>query len=364
MKKTFLRIFILSLIILMLGACNDPIFYQISIEVPIIPPRIAGSPVNFVEYKGSVYAASGSGLFGYNGSWTDLSAPSGRIISLGASAMYLYALCEDGNGRTIKRTTDLTNWNNEVINDKNLQNEKLQSFYIADTNIFICTVDNSGHYIIRWSVEGSINFSKIHSDKAALLRGVAAAATGYYLCTSSGIYTWTSGAPTLSLIGTYKTDPNEYYMGIINLSTSGADPVAVVTRNGRLYEVGAGITEKTKLDDDSNATGALAVWKKDGTDYLLLVGRGDTGYTTSSGHTFGYAEVELSAGSITGTFKQPGTGTVSSISGEANYIGTIGKNPVNHMIQASDGILFAATQKNGVWSYRVRNGLPQWNSES
>ena len=78
-------------------------------------------------------------------------------------------------------------------------------------------------------------------------------------------------------------------------------------------------------------------------------------------------EFEALSGTIIGNYTEPGINALSTVNTGDNehYKSSIGKYPVNHIFQANDGILFASTQKNGVFSYRQRgrNNDWQWNAE-
>jgi len=400
---------------MIISACSDPIFYIISKEVPIVPPLIDGSPTNFVIFQGNIYVASGNNLYRYNnktvdnkdskrygrGSWKTSfdKLPGGRIISLAVSDNYLYALCENNSGnRVIKRNAspESSSWS-EIHADRNLQ-----TFFIAKNELFICDINSEGSYNISHSAEGTINFSKINTGKRSLLHGVAADAANLYICTNNGIYnvgTLNVGAPAAvttpkRISGNARTEYNQFFQGMLSLDNA-AGTVVAITRDGVLYEVFPDrISKRASLNKEKSqrfrSTGTLATWTSGGRN-LLLVGRMDTGYTTSSGHTYGYVEITYDNsgverkydkdGSTLATdkdgkrvypdFRVPGKGSLTTVNNQERYISTIGVNPINHMIQApdadSDRTLFAVTQKNGVWSLRVRNDgenkSKYWNAE-
>jgi hypothetical protein len=106
---------------------------------------------------------------------------------------------------------------------------------------------------------------------------------------------------------------------------------------------------------------------------MLLAGRQDSlSYSFTYGYTYGYLELELDTNGIKSgkNFIEPGKESVSTVNLGENerFQSTIGKNPVSYLFQVppaidANMILFASTQKNGVWSYRDRDGLYQWNAE-
>jgi hypothetical protein len=148
-----------------------------------------------------------------------------------------------------------------------------------------------------------------------------------------------------------------------------------ITRNGRLFQITTSAATEISgaFANDRLATGALAVWQGS-SNSILLVGRQDPAYSTSTGYTHGYMEFVLNTeGGISGpvSFKEPGDAPSTIIDKEV-YVSSLGKIPVNHIFQAStnvdeDRTLFASTQKDGVWSLRqhdVRPPNPHWNAES
>jgi hypothetical protein len=139
------------------------------------------------------------------------------------------------------------------------------------------------------------------------------------------------------------------------------------------------------------ATGALTIWTNpdNENERLLLAGRQDThAASVDTGYTYGYLELELDAAGSSGIkdkseFEEPGIRDVSSVDKGDNerYKSTIGKHPVKFLFQAPESVdppekdnlgsilypgmtLFASTQQNGVWSYRERDGMKQWNAEN
>jgi len=162
------------------------------------------------------------------------------------------------------------------------------------------------------------------------------------------------------------------FTGIINLNDN---YIAAITIKGDIYEItDAVITKTISFSDGRDSTGALAIWKdKDNpTKNLLLVGRMEYYQSTTSGYSNGYVEIEIDT--TTGGIKEgaefnvPGKSSPTSIDNYDRYVSSLGKKIINYFIQAPSSIdsnmtLFASTQKDGVWSYRTRNGEKLWNSE-
>jgi len=349
MMKTYFKLLIFFSIIALFGSCSDPIFHTVFQETPKLKPLIGGSPTNFVTFNSKLYVASGKKIWEYNGtSWKEYIKLSGFVGNLAATNSSLYVTYIKGNGNDgrIKIFTSTPDYYDLPISN-------VQSIHAVDNVLFAC--NSSG--TISYTTDNA-TFTQI-STATGILNGVASDSTHYYLCTDKGIFCASKSSPSTA---TSISDKN--FVGIINTSTN---IIAAISNDGKLYQVtNTGITEKASFPDDKrNPTGMLAVWS-DGTDSLLLAGRREYYYSTSTGYTNGYLEIALDAsGNITGSFGNPGKSCNYD-----SYVSSLGKEPVNHFIQTPSSIdtnktLFASTQKNGVWSYRDRNdgnGIT-WNAE-
>jgi hypothetical protein len=126
------------------------------------------------------------------------------------------------------------------------------------------------------------------------------------------------------------------------------------------------------------STGALALWENylDPNEKLLIAGiQGGLSSTFTSSYTHGYVEFELRPedGSLNINALRHDPGKLKSIIVDLDqdrYTATIGKQPINSLFQAPQGVdsdmtFFASTQTAGLWSYRnrVANGGWQWNAE-
>jgi len=365
MKKTLLKIIILFSIVFALVSCSDPIFFIVHEEIPILKPFIDGSPTNFVILGDDIYVASGKKIFIYRkntNKWADLGKLDGRIGGLAATNSSLYALylhndSNDGRIRNCNSGSDL-----------NLSN--VQSIHASGDFLFAC-VRNDNKYAIFYINNSSPEIFKNIADSNSELRGVAFDGTYYYLCVNEGIYyvnkSQIDTASNLQVLG-----ENLDFTGIIELKNN---YVAAITNNGILYEItNATIIEAAKFSDKRFSTGALALWCRD-TDTmpsLLLVGRREIFFSTSSNYTNGYVEIALDTTSgkiLSGAgFNDPGKVTPSSIDNYDRYVSSLGKKVINHMIQAPKDIdekmtLFASTQQEGVWSYKDRGKGELWNAE-
>jgi len=383
MKKNVFKLLLPAILLMAFISCNDPIFYMISNEIEMVKPRIDGTPTNFVEFGGDIFVASGSTLHSYEGDnkWSlpNPVPPGGKILRLAVTENYFYAICEESNGSIVlKRTgnTESLTWNKVPETDS----LKINSIFGVGNKLFFSTYNNDESYTIHCiddditsDITEIIKKEKddISSSSSLVLRGVVFDGINYYICTNNEIfYTDDPTSPGANKISVLDKDNKEIilqFMGIINLKNT-INTIVAITRDGKLFYVTpSGINANlavTEFSDDRLSTGALAVWT-DGTNHLLLVGRQDISYSTSSGFTYGYVEIDFDDSGIRNDpgFREPGIETISSVNDHTKYVNSIGKNPVNHIILAPDGILFASTQKNGVWSYRKRNEVYQWNAE-
>jgi len=401
MRKKYLTL--LLVFIFALGACNDPVFYTISLEQRIAEPKIGGSPTNFVVFDNVLYVASGESIYEYKNSisgrkWEKImSQPGGKIMQLAATDNYLYALCfkDSGGNSYIRRSSSLNSsfieWE-DVKGDTRAGNtfsyDMLQSIYAANDMVFIGAERNSDYIILFMSdSDAKAGFKPLTSGGTTeapefMLCGVTYDSLNYYLCTRSNtiFITPKETEPDEDALVISKKVEGVTFTGIINLGIN--DITVAISRSGNLYYVNS--LDITRVPDvslyvekdkkDYLSTGALTVWHDaDGTPSLLLAGRQDRlDYSIDSGYTYGYMELALDQnGIIGGNFVDPGTATPSSIDtideGKL-FKSTLGKHPVNHIFQTPEQIdpgrtLFATTQKSGVWSYRVRDGKPQWNAE-
>ena len=377
MKKSYKKNYLLiTAFILIFGACYDPIFYTISQEVEPIDPRINGGPTNIVIFNGEMYVASLRNLWKYSGNkiW-ESRRPGGNFSRLAsATDNYLYALVyEETSTKSLKRSITGDDW--EDINADTGDFNSIQYIYAAGNKLFIGAANADLYavfYIEHDAAVPEITPLAIGSDPEVSYEicGAASVGTNYFICTKGqGIHLTDFSAGATLINGSSDID----FAGMINI---GAGKIVAISRNGELYSVTSATVEPISGVSISGraATGALGIWTDPNSpeDMLLLAGRKESlEYSTSSGYTYGYVELELDLleqnGIKSGTqFREPGEYHLSSILDGDNerFKSTIGKHPVNHLMQAPDGILFASTQKNGVWSYREdRNGGPQWNAE-
>jgi hypothetical protein len=353
------------------GACSDSIYYTISKEVVQVEPRIKGGPSNFAVFNDYMYVASGSKLLRYkNENWDDkIPQPGGRVKHLASAGSALYALCysdENLSGSTALRRFDGASWL-DLSGDTGGYNT-FQSFYSANGALFVGAERNDSFAILY--VDGDALRLLTVTGLRAMLCGVVFYETDYYLCTeghvrnndkTGGVYTCNAN---FSLGQTpIPNTQGVQFNGIINL----ADSVAAIDRKGNLYAVTAQGISDSIASLGRESTGALAVWRDvSNAPTLLLAGRG----ALVEGYTYGYMELNITDSVSTWSFSEPGENFPSSITDNNKelYISTIGKESVTYLFQAPVEVdakmtLFASTQKNGVWSYKERDGKLQWNAE-
>jgi len=63
MKSFVKKILTLFSIVFLFSTCNDPVFFIVHEETPLLKPLIEGSPTNFVVFGDAMYVASGRFLF-------------------------------------------------------------------------------------------------------------------------------------------------------------------------------------------------------------------------------------------------------------------------------------------------------------
>jgi len=369
MKKALI-IFILLSIVLLFGACNDPIFFIIHEETAILKPKVDGSPKNFVVYNNKLYTASGKKIFSYDGNnWTQLEEFGDFVIRLAStsedSTGSLYAIYVDSNSGRIKRY-----YSNSSEIMENIGN--VQSIHAVDDVLFasVRTDDENDTYAVYYKKESDAAFTKINEPFDSMLNGLVSDTTDYYFCTNKGIYYIDK---TLDSLPAKISGDETGFTGIVKLIDG---YFAAITEEGKLFEIyNKTINHVAGFSDSRSSTGALAVWYKDSTDVapsLLLAGRKEYYYSSTTAYSNGYVEIALdpTTGRISSGagFTEPGKETMSSIDNNDRYVSSLGKEPINHIIQTpasvdSNRTLFASTQQKGVWSYREREGVWQWNAE-
>ncbi|MDR3139192.1 MAG: hypothetical protein LBT95_05905 [Treponema sp.] len=358
----------------LLSCKQQPIFYEISLELEPVAARINGATTNIVIFDGKMYVA-GEGFHQYardentgKALWNNVpSYPpgGGKIRSLAATNDYLYAVTGELEGSALyRKTKDSPDW--ERV-ENNTGYPFLQTIFGNETGLFVGAAkkaDKKFIFAIFYDNNGKLELIK---EETQLLKGAVWDGTDHFLAVSGGTTNDGEGTKGIYKVSQGMGDP-ELTGGsgdwlIEGLIKTGSRIVAV-SRKGAVYAKDAGdesFTEKAKTG--LTFTGALALYQKDGNGLLLFGVQGGSG-------AGGYREIRLS--DIQGeswTIRSPGESKPSSVSSAARYHSSIASHPVNYIFQAPPGLdpeqtLFASTQKNGLWSYRMRNGEEQWNGES
>jgi hypothetical protein len=354
------RVFLYPLLFfsgLLLFSCGqDPIFYEISLEEELVPPRISGTPTNIVVFDQKMYVA-GETLhqYGQDGSGNPLwdrpdPQPPGKISALAATDTHLYALTgELSQARLYRQEKGSAGW---TLITNNSDYPVLQNMYGDGQGLFVGAQKRTdGGYAILYERNGALTFLQ---DGTGLLKGAVWDGSSHLLATYGGGIFQVDGSMTFSpdaLQGTAGIN----FEGLIDTGSA----IAAVSRNGSVYSGNAaGFTEI--IPGGPKFTGALALGKTgDGSALLFLGVQGGSG----SG---GYREILLS--DAPWKIRTPGRDKPSSVSNYERYHSSIANHPVNHIFQVPKEIdpamtIFASTQKDGLWSYRERDGSWQWNRE-
>jgi hypothetical protein len=306
-----------------------------------------------------------------NDSWSRLTAPGGKILELTTDSKNLFALVGEP-----METTHIKKYNGQTWDEvAHGSFETIAGAGGGTTGIVFAATKTD---VSAYDDAGNL---KETMSPGSLLMGAAYLADTYYLAIAEeGIYTYDGtnfsssavGAPAATPVGTDPAPTDPPAGGSIGKNTVGVfivkDEVVAVTRNGEILRGNSnGFT--IALSSGYYFTGAMGLWKN-GADQLLLIGL--QGSTLSA---LGYREVKLTAdGALSqdresdGSLKKlsllkPGSHASSTVSNEDKYDSTIGIRVVTSIAQAGDGTPFAATAKNGLWSYRIRDGAYVWNAE-
>jgi hypothetical protein len=400
--KTFFYILLFVPLLFSFGSCDqEEIFFLISQDFEWIEPLIKGSPTNFATFTVNgterMYVASGKKLWHYaNSRWakseefvsenpdspdpdvsyiningTHLNTGEIRISHIASTNEYLYVLLLDNSERPITREI----WRMDtggrwaLVTGTTGYYTVFQSIYSANNTLYIgAQRNNANDYgILEVNADGKIEETVIKGSSSHLLYGAASNGSQTFLCTLGGIYLPGSNRPITGSLGLTEEDEPVVILNFLGIITLEDNTVVAITRDGKLYEVSAGVvTEKAEFGDDRwSASGALATWKdRDAPDNIkrLLAGRLELSTSLTTGHTFGYMEMELDAGGGLSTAPSFASPTLTSDSGYSSSLGTL---PVNHLFQAPNGYLFASTQRDGVWVFREHRvgAEPTWNAE-
>jgi hypothetical protein len=348
-KRLFLIVSSLLTITAFFACDQDHIFYKISQEVEATDPRIMGGPTAIVTLGDALYSASrmGKTVHKYEkDSWQRLPSPGGKILELATDTVSLFALIGEPMEPTrIMKYTDPT-W--EKVADGDFETikgagDETTGLIFASTKTKVSAYDGDG-------------VEKKTMEPGKILMGAASLGGVYYLAVAEkGVFTY-DGVDFSPEAITGSKDKNT--VGILAVGNE----IVAVTRGG---EILWGDSNKFQSAGSVNhyLTGAMSLW---GTNQLLLIGI-HQGSSTSTSTVLGYREIVLENSALPAQLSlyKPGSHSPSTVSNEDKYDSTIGIHVVTDIAQAKDskGTLFAATARNGLWSYRSRDGSDVWNAE-
>jgi hypothetical protein len=383
---------------LFFNACNqDPIFYNISQEVKLREPLIKGIPTNIVFFNGSIYVANLSSLYRYGKPpsgeekpvWDKpAQPPGGDIWGLAATNGYLYALTgsEPKYGLGLKRLGNQPTDTWESVDSAGYSS--LQTIYGDSEMLFVGSrycepTPSSKDYYILYADETENKLKGLKTDSEngfGLLSGAAKIGSEHYLATKgSGIFVYDGS--TVPLGDAISSSKNREITGLIAwVDGSGNAMLAATERDGNILKFNFTSSEFKTVGNVGNydTTGALALWRTppvqgDSTNHdtlppqLLLMGIQRSLNSTSYINGYREIDLEVSDGSLPDSASSH-TPSTSVFTNDAAYTSSLGEIPIYHFFQAPntldpDMTLFAATQNEGLWSFRNRSEGWQWNAE-
>jgi hypothetical protein len=394
------------------GCAQDSIFYNISYETIPKAPTIPGSPTRFVKFKVEVdgksedrlFVASG-GIFEYarndsgGWSWKRIPGPDGFVRDITSVGKDLYALTESGSGLSVWKLPEgeSSSWT-LIPNDTRYLS--IQSIFGAGDKLFAgvgrrATNDSTKQefeYAILYEDNGKFGILMDDIDingetrDITLLTGAGKIGDTYYFGTmGTGIL---SIDKSLDQSTVKQENPGLSYDGVIvgliqvtetSSGTSLGDngPVIIAaSRDGHIFIRGGSSASFTSQKLGGRFTGALALVNAT----HLADGAGETamllmGIEIRGSAIYGYREIpfDITTASIVGdSYKTPGAYPPSTVTNQPKFNASLGKLLINAIaafpepVLDDDGnplppkqILFASTQRNGLYSYRN----DEWNGE-
>ncbi|MDR2211115.1 MAG: hypothetical protein LBO65_06580 [Spirochaetaceae bacterium] len=350
--------FLLLLWPLLVNCDQEPLFYDISMEIPPIKPLIDGAPSRIVEYNNKIYVSNGI-LWEYDGSsWHKMAQPpGGDVKTVAATTGYLFALSWNGG---------LYRWDGSTWTQTGTAGTKPEQIFGAGANLYAGALSGSpgtanGYCILE--IDTSTWGVNVIKSSTGLLMGAATNGTNTFLGILYG------GIVDAASPGAIISSPGNSVIGILNHNGT----IVAVTAGGSVEYLDGG-TFKT-LTSNGDLSGALATWD-DGTDKMLLLGIRDS----SGSYGYGYRELHWDGNPSTvltadRRLYYPGeTTSLSSVANNIQYTNAIGDHPVTVLYVGTSSwvpradtesrpIIVASTIKDGLWSYRTRGGQAQWNGE-
>ena len=379
MKKNRILIFLILIFILLASSCSqDSIFYDISFEPEPRQPIIPGGPTNMVVLRNQVFVGSrmSNTIFSYGNStgdlaWSVIPSPGAPIGELATDGQSLYALLFPGGDPLRASSVRRFNFQNMSWDSNiSLDGYSIQSLFSAGSEIFVGIQSEANRQIFAIARYDTASSSlTILGDRTFMLTGAAMNAAGnIYLSTGGGgIYLYSGNTIFGPLTGT----SGHAFSGITEVGGN----IVAVTGNGYIFTDLTG--QLLSYSVGVRFTGAMSIWNDPNNGYrptLLLMGIRGRGTSV----TQGYREMLLNNGRPSYNIRVPGEGTPTSVASRATYVASIGRHPVEAILQVpdiSDGgpldyrslavepgwapPIFASTSRSGLWAYR--NG--EWNAE-
>jgi hypothetical protein len=382
---------------LVLAACHqDPIFDIISREVKPQEPRIKGVPTKMALFNRALPPAEDWGLYvgGYslhryaqaaNGSgiavWDEgeIPQPPDRIFDLAATRNALYALTGMETLKLYRLAQGSAAWEEVGFESGDQGFPRFQAIYGVTNEegspegdrLFVGTSNNSP------AESGSADYAIFYTDGGALqplqtgtalITGAASDGSIYYISTNGGS-TYVMDGAGITVI------TSDRIAGMIKIDSG----ILALCDNGDILHAAGGSLNKLNSKDTSfRFRGAAAVWKGENGERLLLAA------VRNSDPVYGYREVLLDQGPLSNftageiRLRHPGSEAPTTVGDDKQFKDTIEPKPVNAILQTPRsidpaGTLFVSIQgtgtmqndiDGGLWSYRARDGIWQWNAEN
>lgn len=188
MKTKILYTFLLVLTIFSFSCTNEPIFYNIAKEVPLLDSVVTGNVYSIVQYENNLFAANGKiftkgkteEVTSEKNPWKLVEKPEGSIIRLAVTATHLYALSVDdkingsenytiyvtgvisGNTKPTWTKIEATGVKTIFDNEAYDNTSKLRAFYSTENGIYELTNGTASTTNIQ--TEGNLISSKKEVD--------------------------------------------------------------------------------------------------------------------------------------------------------------------------------------------------------
>jgi hypothetical protein len=341
------------------------------------------------EYEASKYGmyVADSSLHRYaNGVWDEgnIPQPPGRIFDLASTESYLYALTDPDSPRLYRFDRKELKWTEVKFASGNQGYSRLQTIYgecgsdgkpLTDS-LYVGASNSAGDYGVIYISDSGNQY--LLPGTGLLTGAVFFDNSHFFAADGGGVYMNTPSDDDDDDSWSKIIDTEGAIKGMIMLSSSS---IIAIREDGLIFEGNSSTSppEKHEAADNSlKLTGPAAVWKDNGGNTLLLLAVRIP--LSNSNSTYGYRELVLSSDSLPAKIelKEPGSDPAhSTVDDNKRYKDTIEPKPVNSLLQVpldvdSNRTLFASVQGRGIaqnntdgglWSYRSRDGIRQWNAE-